>query len=196
MLRKIDQKIEEIKIRRAELQGQINLLSATIDAARQDLVALRTVKEQTRKAGLLIEFAADYARNQVKGRFEGIITEAIRTIFGEDYAFHVLFQTNRNQVSCEYAITSDEYQEPANPMDTRGGGVIDVLSVALRAVHMQLFGAEGPLIMDEPMKHLSSHYMAQAASFLGNLHKHLDRQIIYATHSKVLAEAADVTVEL
>jgi len=50
---------------------------------------------------------------------------------------------------------------------------------------------EGPLILDEPFKHISEHYIDRVAEFLKQVSSAFGRQIIMITHNRHLIEVAD-----
>lgn len=50
---------------------------------------------------------------------------------------------------------------------------------------------EGPLILDEPAKHVSDDYIVNVAEFLKNVSSMFNRQIIMVTHNSHLLESGD-----
>ncbi len=50
---------------------------------------------------------------------------------------------------------------------------------------------QGPIILDEPGKHVSEEYAIRLATFLQHASQHFKRQIVMVTHQQHLAEVAD-----
>jgi len=70
-----------------------------------------------------------------------------------------------------------------------------VISLALRAalLHANKPKLDGPIILDEPAKHVSDEYSRQVAEFLKQLSTAFGRQIIMVTHNQHLANTGDTS---
>ena len=79
------------------------------------------------------------------------------------------------------------------PQEARGGGIVDIISLALRVAMLQCGPGkiEGPLLLDEPAKHVSEEYITQVGEFLRQVSKSFNRQVIIVTHDRHLSEIAD-----
>ena len=66
---------------------------------------------------------------------------------------------------------------------------MDIISLALRIAFLQVHKPkiEGPLILDEPAKHVSEDYIFNVADFLKRTSEMFNRQIIMVTHNNHLA---------
>ena len=76
-----------------------------------------------------------------------------------------------------------------------GGGVVDTVSIALRIAFLLKYSPpiQGPIILDEPAKHLSDEYVFNIAEFLKQVCKEFNRQIILVTHNQHLSAIGDKT---
>ncbi|MCR3957007.1 MAG: ATPase, partial [Gudongella sp.] len=74
-----------------------------------------------------------------------------------------------------------------------GGGVVDIVSLALRISFMQTHkpSIEGPLILDEPAKHVSEEYIYNVGDFVRQSSSMFNRQIIMVTHNSHLAALSE-----
>ena len=89
-----------------------------------------------------------------------------------------LFLVKRNKTEAELYISS--------------GGVVDVLSLALRMAFWSLDKTKRPLLLlDEPLKHLSEDLQSRASDMLQMLSSKLGIQILMVTHEKALLEAVN-----
>src|SRR5205085_2335643 len=100
-----------------------------------------------------------------------------------------------------FYVTSEYNGESVRtkPEDARGGGVIDIISIALRVALLQIHNQpniRGPIILDEPGKHVSSDYTIKLAEFLKQINQTFDRQIIISTHQQDLANIADTMIKV
>ena len=83
----------------------------------------------------------------------------------------------------------DDILIKTKPELSRGGGVVDIVSLALRIAILQTHKPkiQGPLILDEPAKHVSDEYIFNVADFLKQTSELFNRQIIMVTHNNHLA---------
>jgi DNA repair exonuclease SbcCD ATPase subunit len=144
---------------------------------------------------LLLQNVSDYARDQIKHRIEDIVTTCLQYIFENDIVFSVEIKEVRGRPDAEFYIVENINGENfyTKPQEARGGGVVDIISIALRIAMIQCsnLDIEGPIFLDEPAKHLSEEYVQNVARFLKQITKELDRQIIIVTHERHLSEIAD-----
>lgn len=158
------------------------------DAAEQRLGAYDLVQ-------ILLQKTSDYARQQAKSRIEEIVTQALTVVFDKNYRFIVGLEVKANQPVAEYYLESDGVVTQLRPPDyDRGGGVADVVSLALRLAIGELSGVQGPLFLDEVGKHVSQEYQQNVGYFLKQYSEQFDRQIILITHNTHLAEIGDVSI--
>ncbi|MCS1351226.1 ATP-binding protein [Mechercharimyces sp. CAU 1602] len=144
---------------------------------------------------LLLQESSDYARKQAKEQIETLVTNALQFIFGSAFRFEIELTEHSGKPWAEfYVVTEWEGQEIRNkPQDARGGGIVDITSLALRIAMVETFDPrpQGPIILDEPGKHVSSEYVMNMLEFLQSTGRMFDRQMILVTHNPHLTEAAD-----
>lgn len=166
------------------------------DAESAKIEKLKTDSERYRKAVILTEKVIEAARSNVVGRFEDVLTLALRTVFDQSYAFKIECSSRWNQPTADFRVISDGLDEPVDPLDAKGGGVVDVISVGLKFALLNILNVDGPMIQDEPMKHLNAERAPTAGDFLSLISKGNKRQIIMATHQAAFREIADKVIEL
>lgn len=148
------------------------------------------------QARLLLQESSDFAREQARAQIEHMVSSALQFIFGDGISFKIEMQERRGQPDAEFYVVS-EYSgvEVKNrPQDARGGGVVDIISLALRVALLQTSRPtlSGPLLLDEPAKHVSEEFAPNVARFLKSLSDMFGRQVVMVTHNQHLTEAADV----
>jgi len=80
---------------------------------------------------------------------------------------------------------------PGPVMETVGGGMIDVASLTLRVVIARILGIRGPIVLDEPFRHVDQDALPRLVAFARTLCKDLGIQIIIISHDPVTKIAAD-----
>jgi chromosome segregation ATPase len=152
--------------------------------------------DRLEKVRLLLIEASKHAREQGRKQIEYLVTQALQFVFGAEIEFKVVVEEKRDRPEAEFLVCSHYEGGPQvenTPQDARGGGVVDVISLALRMALLYAFRPPlgGPLVLDEPGKHLSEEYSPQLALFLKSFSQTLGRQIIMISHNQHLAESAD-----
>lgn len=145
---------------------------------------------------LLFEKVSVIARKKIKDEIELLVTHGLRSVFEDpDIKFVVSFISRRNQIEADFYLEWVEAGKriKGNITDTYGGGVVDIISVILRLIVLELALIPGPLFLDEPGKMISEQYIPNFGKFLIELSKTFGRQIILITHNEVLSEYAAKT---
>jgi DNA repair exonuclease SbcCD ATPase subunit len=152
------------------------------------------VLEQVR---ILLQKASEYAREQIRQQIEMLVTHCLQFVFGSNIEFCIELNEVRGKAEAEFYVLStyDTIKIKTRPEDARGGGVVDIISLALRIAVIQSTNLykDGPLILDEPAKHVSGEYIANVAQFLKQICDVFNRQIIMVTHNQYLSEIADLS---
>lgn len=173
---------------------------STLKTRRDELVAahaesLERIQIISNTAVLLRE-AADYAREQARTQVQELTSSALQSVFGGTYGFRLESDTlgNRPAIWCRTQTPyGDDDTLETEGADSRGGGVTDVQALALRWAMLETHRPqiEGPLLLDEPAKHVSEENVPAAGSFLRSACQQFERQVIMVTHNNHLAELAD-----
>ena len=180
-------------------RGEFKQVQSRLAQLKKDKERLQDEQNLAREAVLLLDHAGQAAREMISRRFNEIVTYVLQSVLGEDYKFVTTLEIKRNTVWAQFQVLSHEYGEPANPIESRGGGVVDLVSFALRVVLLELYSPriEGPLLLDEPMKHLDKQvHSMRAAELLNAIAERVQRQIILVTHDMTLAKEAETKAEL
>lgn len=196
------QQLDDIK----QLYRQAQDIYMTEKSKRDQLLAMRQQiqeqKEQAQKqldilekTRILLDHAADFARQQAKNQIERLVTSCLQFIFQSDIRFEIELSELRKRPEAEFYVIS-RYQDDVmrvRPQESRGGGVVDIISLAIRIAMLQSYNPPigGPLILDEPAKHVSEEYINNVSEFLKEISRTFGRQVIMVTHNRVLSEVAD-----
>lgn len=140
---------------------------------------------------ILYQITSEFAREQAKVQIETLVTKCLQFIFESNIEFLIEIEELRNKANAEfYVITeSEDTIIKTQPELSRGGGVVDIVSLALRIAFLQIHKPkiQGPLILDEPAKHVSDEYIFNVADFLKQTSEMFNRQIIMVTHNQHLS---------
>ncbi|RKD26803.1 hypothetical protein BEP19_16535 [Ammoniphilus oxalaticus] len=182
-------------------RGQQDRLLQEQAERKTDLARNQTEIENYTKARFLLQEAAMFAREQARQNIETWVTGALQYVFNTDeIAFKVALDEKNNRPDAQFYVVSnyDGVLVETKPEDARGGGVVDIVSLALRIALMESGKqqTDGPLLLDEPGKHVSEEYGMMLAQFLKGVTQQTDRQVILVTHNQYLAESGDRSFEV
>lgn len=175
--------------------GQLALLEGQRNEKAEELIQAKSDVETWEKVQALFARASEYAREQLKSRVEETVTAALLAVFGEGLTFRINIYQVGGQPAAEWQVISQygNLEVAACPEDARGGGITDVVSLALRLAMLELVRprVKGPVILDEPGKMISAEYAENLAGFLKQYAASMGRQVIMVTHNAALADVAD-----
>lgn len=187
---------EELTRRKA----QRDVLLSEKKRVEEEWHALDEKRELLEKVRILLQQTADHARQQAKVQLETIVTRALRYVFGSSFRFEIVLTEHGGNPTAEfYVVTEWDGKEIKNkPQDARGGGVVDLLSLALRVALIESIKprVQGPVILDEPGKHVSEDYIVPFVELIKSLSDTFQRQIIMVTHNTDLTESADLAFDV
>lgn len=145
--------------------------------------------------------ASEKSRRTITEHFEGYVTFILQYVLGSDYKFIVEWSTGTKTPSVDFIVETgykDGGRLPADAEDSKGGGVKDVVGVALRIALLALLHNNNTIILDETFSQLSEKYKFNAATLLKELSSKFGFQFIFITHDNTFVENADAvfSVEL
>lgn len=197
-LQQIEAALTQRKSRYDKAVGQRDLLieerrgkAAELGAGKSDIAVWEQVQA-------LFSKVSEFAREQLKLRIQETVTAALQAVLArDDISFEVVMRSIGGKPAAEWSVQSvyGDMVIAANPEDGRGGGVADVVSLALRLALLELARPRpvGPIVLDEPGKMVSKEYLPNVAEFLKQYAEQTGRQIVMVTHHEDLAEVADVS---
>lgn len=180
----------------AGLRGRCELLQSQVDKRQAEQKKLKGQQTLWRKAALLVQRAADAQRESLRQRFERTVSAALQSTFGGSYGFRITVEEKKNGTHAYFGIISELNREPQDPLFARGGSTVDVCSMALRLAYMGELGIPGPIILDEPSKHVSESYREANAQMIEQLHQITGRQMLIISHDSTLKQYIPNTIEL
>ncbi len=176
-------------------KGKLNIIKEELDKVNSKLDESEKYLDTLESVKILFQKTAEYAREQAKKNIEATVTKCLQFIFETDIEFIIELSESRNMPIADFYVQSNfnGYSIKTKPELARGGGVIDIISIALRIAFLQITNPklDGPLILDEPGKHVSDDYIFNLGELLKNTAKTYNRQIIMVTHNKYLSQICD-----
>lgn len=180
------EKVNKDLVIKERIINEINKLQESKESVQQ-------LKDLKYDVALLLKNTSDAVRDEIKETIEDVVTYALQSIFKENYKFAIVLDENGLTPTAEFKVISyirgEELEE--DPFYSKGGGITDVIAIALRIILTESFAEEGFIYFDEPAKMLSAGNMDSLANFIVEISQQFDRQILINTHSPVLASCGD-----
>ena len=167
------------------------LLEQQLLSRKKEIEGKKAQTEKVIKARWVLSEVARLTQEKFKGYVESLVTMAIRSIFDRPYEFLVDFEIKRNKSECYLKVKEGDW-EPYVPKDEQGGGIIDIISFALRVVlwSLQKPRSRNVIILDEPMKNMGD-LIFLGGQMLREISHRLGFQLLIVTHEKELVSIAD-----
>lgn len=176
------------------LKGQRDQALASLTILQKETKRLTRRQGHIDKAKVVLRLVAAELQEQLKYHISEIGTLALSAVFDDPYELLVDFVERRGKTECDIWLVDTEGNR-LDPKDATGGGVVDVVSFALRIALWSLLRPKkrALLILDEPFRFLSADLRPKAAEMLKEISRRLGIQILMVTHSEILAEAGERT---
>lgn len=145
----------------------------------------------------LLEAVALNAQQVIHDKIDAPVTTALRTTYQDptlQFSTEMSRSGDRLEVDFKFRRGNEEISGPV--LDSVGGGVVDVAGFVLRLCIFRLSGCIGPLVQDEPFRHVDKTALPLIAEFVQRVASDMGVQIIFVTHERSLAEVADNVIKL
>ena len=191
-LNKIHEKIQQRIFQKESLKS---LKSSLEDQSRSLKVREKTLHE----ACLLLQESSAYSRAKLKNVIEGIVSEALRDIFGDpSMGFEIQYGSSHNKTIANFFVTKirGSSKVSLDIMNECGGGVADVVALSIRVVLLVYHSKSLSriLMLDEACTSISTFSMdvlENLAKWLKKISEQHDIQIILITQKVELTHEAD-----
>lgn len=176
------------------LQGKREHLESTLRKEKKILSEDKVRLQNIEKAQAFIQKIAKETQSKIRFHIEDIVQLALDTCFLNKYEFIIDFVVERNKTVAK--ILFKEHGKEIDPMNSSGGGVVDIASFALRLAAWSLSKTRPIIILDEPFKFLSRDLHIRAGEIMRQLSDKLKLQIIMVTHNPSMVEVSNRIFEV
>jgi len=177
-----------------QLKTKQQILQKQKDSYGKKLTKEKTANESLIKARWVITEVSKQTQELFKERVETLTTMAIRSVFNRPFNFKLNFERRANKIECTPII--EENGEEYIPKDEMGGGILPIISFALRVVmwSLEVPKSRKVLVLDEPIKGAVGNdggLLEKTAMMFKEISAKLGLQLIIVTHELTLAGIAD-----
>lgn len=182
--RKLDQKLQSRRLSHGRMQEEKKRLKE------EQLNLTNAISAQK-----VIQEVAKSVQEHAHKRIARLVTKCLAIVFENPYTFEIDFVRKRNKT--EAVLSFSRLGQQLEPLDSSGGGVVDIAALALRitCISLKLPKPRKLLVLDEPLKMVSRNYSGKVREMLEMLCEELGFQIIMATHNPSLRTGTVIEIE-
>ena len=154
-----------------ELQASIKNRDSAIDEYMTCTEALSEIKHMV-----------EAIQHSTYGQIERLVTHCLQFVFGDEYSCSIVTNHTSHGVTAEVVVIKGDLT--LSPMSSCGGGVVDIVSFALRLAALVGDARQSNrriLILDEPFRFLSAEYKPKVAALVEDIAIDFDFQIVLIT---------------
>jgi len=200
----VSKRLERASSAIAAERSSIDLQRGVMRSTKAQIVDERKRRDESSDSLDIKQKARDFlssilrrTESDIEELFGSIGTEAIGFVFSEDRKLRFKFEPRANGMGVKIRIVKPDPEgdgEIEISTSFEGGGMRDVVALALRIAMMELYvpRQDGPIMLDETVKSLADDEAVQGVGeFLKKVSDEMGRQIIVITHKSKLASYAD-----
>ena len=180
--------------KRGEVEAQVKRKNI-IDEKLEEL-AIRSIAIE--EAQVFIQSVAQATQMQIKYNLEPIIQILMDACFPGKYSFVIDFTIERNRTVARLLFLKEGNE--VDPLSQCGGGIVDLVSFALRIALWSIGKTDNVIILDEPLKNLQPVELNKLGfEVIRSLSKKLGLQFIIVNNSigsENLLEVSDKVFEV
>jgi DNA repair exonuclease SbcCD ATPase subunit len=176
----------------AKASAKKELLSATIDKKSKDLDKYKEDSIALEEAQVFLQGIAKETQEQIKFNIEDIVNSCLDAVFPGQYVFKVIFEIKRGKTEARLVLMDGENE--VEPLQSNGGGLIQILSFALRIALLIISKNRRVLVMDECLNAVSADLEARAYEIVQRISKELGIQVVMVTHREAAIAVADKVI--
>jgi hypothetical protein len=190
------QEFNELKTKVDQLKGRRDLLVEQKRTAEINKELDEKYLENLLKARTVVQIVAEQTQKQLEYHISNLVTMALSSVFPDPYKFELRFVQRRNKTEADL-IFSKNGNETDDILNSGGGGVADVASIALQISLWSIKKTRPLIILDEKTKFLHSPlYQEKCSELLKEVCDKLGLQMIIVTDQVNMIKAADNVIKV
>lgn len=188
--------LDSIKTYISEQQGRRKVFAEEKKKLENRNIILSKKMDALLKARSIVQIVAEQTQKKLEYHISNLVSMALASVFPEPYIFQLRFVQKRNKTEAEL-IFSKNGNETNDILNSGGGGVADIASIALRISLWGIKKTRPTLILDESLKFLHSpEYQEKASQMLKEVSEKLGLQIIIVSDQQNILEYADKVIKI
>jgi DNA repair exonuclease SbcCD ATPase subunit len=147
-----------------------------------------------KRCRIILQASALKIQKEVKSYLDNLVSMALKAVLEDPYQFEAIFETKHNETECRLVFKRGG--EERDPLDSTGGGAVDVAAFALRVAMQRMICNRSSMLLDEPFRNVSEDRHPFVVDLLETINKKLSLQLIMITHRDKLTNRADKVITI
>jgi DNA repair exonuclease SbcCD ATPase subunit len=181
-----------IKTKLNKARSEKDFVTRSLKANEEELTIKQYRLAHAEKAQIIFQAVAKKTQENLEVHFSDLVTLALQSVFDEPLEFTMTVVPRRNKTEVDLFLGSGG-ENKDEPMESCGGGALDIASFALRVAFWSLRKNRHTLILDEPFKFVSPDLQHKVSDMVRLLSDKLKLQIIMVSHADEINYSADKT---
>jgi DNA repair exonuclease SbcCD ATPase subunit len=174
----------------AYLSGKKKEYENSFHVLKEKLQHLEYVQKDLEAVGAYLKNMAAEMQRQVQLSIESLVQQLLNACFPEqEYVFQMQLKESRGVLTCELILLKEGRE--LDPVMSCGGGVVDVISIALRFGILLVSNVSKVLFLDEPFKFLSKSLRPAISQLIYDLANGYGITIVMISHDPDFIKAAN-----
>jgi hypothetical protein len=167
-------------------QARHVVATGAADKAAAALAAETAYQDELAEAVVCVQAVAHVVQQETHTAIASVVSRCLQAVFPDPYEFEIQFEQRRGRTEARLVFVRDG--EAVSPLDSSGGGVVDVAAFALRLACLMLAQPQRRrlVVLDEPFKFVSADYLPAVRQLLEDLAAELGVQFVMVTHLEEL----------
>lgn len=157
-------------------KGRQDAARVNLEKANAEVSRLTDEKAAIDDLLLAVQKAARDTQDQLRVRIEDVVQAALDAVFPDAYKFKTEFVARRGRTEMDMWLDNDGAR--MDPMDSNGGGVVDVISLALRVCCLTLSKYARVLLLDEPFPRIRGVQRQRLGEVVAMISRRLGIQVV------------------
>lgn len=183
------ERIQTLREKRSEVLSSLKNQEALIKRNKDKLKEIEELKVAHVKAIGVIDKAIQIISANGIGKIESVVSDGLKLVFDDD--LKLVIERREGTKGDSYRLLVKKGDIIGNPIDTFGGGVVNVISFLLRVIMIQRFKLSKFMALDESFNNVSAEYVGKISQMIKTLCDDYGYTVLSVTHQSVLAAAAD-----
>ncbi len=178
------QDLHGITVRHGAAQGYLK-------THRARMAVIEAEKIRYTKAGAILDTVIQKVAANGVDRVQRVVTQGLQLVFGPEVS--LVLERVEGARGTQYRLKIKDGEVVGTPMDSFGGGVVNVTSFLLRVLMLHRFRMAKLLVLDESFNNISLSHQAKVSEMLRSLCDDHGYSILAVTHQPELAVHATRT---
>ena len=189
MIQTIVEDFEKLRYDFQKKKGMMEAAQTNLTKERDKQKSLKKEQKAGEEGLIILQTVALETQKKLEYRMSNLVTTALSSVFPNPPEFLTKIVIKRNKTECD--LLFKELKEETKPLDSSGGGPLDVASFALRISYWNLKGGRPVFILDEPFRYVSHNLQAKVSQMVHELSERLGLQFIIISHQEDAVAYAD-----